>query len=132
MALSESAEKGRTAALTAALFCGISAVLSLLTLNIPLALIGFWTAGGIRKGNPAARNVDILLRIADMPVMLIIWLAVRAVGAPELLITVLAVTAGLMAFIDIWSLTALVGNKNLKQYFRETAAAETNRADRSD
>lgn len=129
MALSESAEKGRAAASGAAFFCGTGAVLSLLTLNIPLALIGFWAANGIKKGNPAARNVGILLRIADIPFMLIIWLAVRAFGAPELLNYILAGTAGLMALIDIWSLAALIGNENLKQYLREMSSAESGKDD---
>lgn len=124
MALSESAKKGRTAASAAAFFCGAGAVLSLLMLNIPLALIGFWTANSIKKGNSAARNVDILLRIADIPIMLIIWFAVKAVGAPELLNTIIIAAAGIVAFIDIWSLIVLIGNKNLKQYLREMSSAE--------
>ncbi|MDE5993097.1 MAG: hypothetical protein K2G87_08625 [Oscillospiraceae bacterium] len=125
MALSESAEKGRTAASWAALFFGTGAVLSLLTLNIPLALIGFWAANGIKKGNPAARNVGILLRIADITFMLIIRFAVKTVGAPELLNTISAAAAGFAAFIDILSLIVLIGNKNLKQYLREMSGAES-------
>lgn len=119
MALSESAEKGLITAQTAALFCNIGAVTALLTLDIPLALIGFWVSGGIRKGNYAARNIGVLLRIADIFVMAIIWFAVRTAGAPEWLKTVLTVVAALMLFIDIWSIAVLKGSKNLKQYFRE-------------
>lgn len=119
MALSESAEKGLITAQTAALFCNIGAVTALLTLDIPLALIGFWVSGGIRKGNYAARNIGVLLRIADILVMAIIWFAVRTAGAPEWLKTVLTVVAALMLFIDIWSIAVLKGSKNLKQYFRE-------------
>lgn len=119
MALSESAEKGLITAQTAALFCNIGAVTALLTLDIPLALIGFWVSGGIRKGNYAARNIGVLLRIADIFVMAIIWFAVRTAGAHEWLKTVLTVVAALMLFIDIWSIAVLKGSKNLKQYFRE-------------
>lgn len=119
MALSESAEKGLITAQTAALFCTVGSVIALLTLDIPLALIGFWVSGGIRKGNYAARNIGVLLRIADILVMAIIWFAVRTAGAPEWLKTVLTVVAALMLFIDIWSIAVLKGSKNLKQYFRE-------------
>lgn len=119
MALSESAEKGLITAQTAALFCNIGAVIALLTLDIPLALIGFWVSGGIRRGNYAARNIGVLLRVADIFVMAIIWFAVRTAGAPEWLKTVLTAAAALMLFIDIWSIAALKGSKNLKQYFRE-------------
>lgn len=129
MALSESAEKGRSAASAAAFFCGTGAVLSLLTLNIPLALIGFWAANGIKKGNPAARNVGILLRVADMIFMLIIRYAVKTVGAPELLNTIVTAAACLAVFIDILSLIVLIGNKNLKQYLREMSGAESGRDD---
>ena len=110
MVLSESAQKGLITAQIAALFCNISAVMALLTLDIPLALIGFWVSGGIRKGNTAARNMCILLRIADMLVMLI-------------------AAAGFMAFIDIWLLIVLIGNKGLKQYFSEMSGAESEQND---
>lgn len=129
MALSESAEKGRSTAAAAALFCNIGAVLSLLTLDIPLALIGFWVSGGIRKGNTAARNMCILLHIADMLFLLIILFAVRTAGVPEWLNTTLIAAAGLMAFIDIWLLIMLIGNKGLKQYFREMSGAESEQND---
>ncbi|MCM1023997.1 MAG: hypothetical protein NC395_08080 [Prevotella sp.] len=119
MTLSESAEKGRITARTAALFCSIGAVLSLLTLDIPLALVGFWVSGGIRKGNYAARNIGVLLRTADIFVMAITGLAVWFAGAPDWLWTLLAAAAGLMLFIDIWSIAVLKGSGNLKQYFRE-------------
>lgn len=128
MALSESAEKGRSAASAAAFFCGTGAVLSLLTLNILLAVIGFWAANGIKKGNFAARNIGILLRIADIPFMLIIWLAVKAAGAPELLNTIIIAVMAVAALIDILSLIVLT-NKNLKQYLREMSGAESGRDD---
>ena len=129
MTLSESAEKGRAAASRAALLCGAGAALSLLTLAIPLAVIGFWAAGGIKKGNFAARNIGILLRIADIPFMLIIWFAVKAAGAPELLNTIIVAVTAVAALIDILSLIVLIGNKNLKQYFREIGKAESEQSD---
>ena len=129
MTLSESAEKGRAAASRAALLCGAGAVLSLLTLAVPLAVIGFWAAGGIKKGNFAARNIGVLLRIADIPFMLIIWFAIKAAGAPELLNTIIIAVTAAAALIDILSLIVLIGNKDLKQYFRETGKAESERSD---
>lgn len=128
MALSESAEKGRSAASAAAFFCGTGAVLSLLTLNILLAVIGFWAANGIKKGNYAARNIGVLLRIADIPFMLIIWFAVKAAGAPELLNTIIIAVMAVAALIDILSLIVLT-NKNLKQYLREMSGIESGRDD---
>ena len=124
MALSESAKKGRSAASAAAFFCGTGAVLSLLTLNIPLALIGFWAANGVKKGNCAARNIGVLLRIADIPFMLIIWFAVKTAGAPELLNTIIIAVMAVAALIDIIALIVLM-NKNLKQYLREMSGTES-------
>lgn len=124
MALSESAKKGRSAASAAAFFCGTGAVLSLLTLNIPLAIIGFWAANGVKKGNFAARNIGVLLRIADIPFMLIIWFAVKTAGAPELLNTIIIAVMAVAALIDIIALIVLM-NKNLKQYLREMSGTES-------
>lgn len=132
MVLSESAEKGLITARTAALFCNIGAVIALLTLDIPLALIGFWVSGGIRRGNFAARNIGVLLRIADIFVMAIIWFAVRTAGAPEWLKTALTVVAALMLFIDIWSIAVLKGSKNLKQYFREVNMGTPSQEEQAD
>lgn len=132
MALSESAEKGLVTAQTAALFCNIGAVIALLTLDIPLALIGFWVSGGIRRGNYAARNIGVLLRIADIFVMAIIWFAVRTAGAPEWLKIVLTAVAALMLFIDIWSIAVLKWSKNLKQYFREVNSGTPTQEEQAD
>lgn len=132
MALSESAEKGLITAQTAALFCNIGAVIALLTLDIPLALIGFWVSGGIRRGNYAARNIGVLLRVADIFVMAIIWFAVKTAGAPEWLKTVLTAAAALMLFIDIWSIAVLKGSKNLKQYFREVNSGTPSQEEQAD
>lgn len=132
MALSESAEKGLVTARTAALFCNIGAVIALLTLDIPLALIGFWVSGGIRRGNYAARNIGVLLRIADIFVMAIIWFAVKTAGAPEWLKTALTAVAALMLFIDIWSIAVLKGSKNLKQYFREVNSGTPSQEEQAD
>ncbi|MBD5146129.1 MAG: hypothetical protein HDT21_09550 [Ruminococcus sp.] len=128
MTLSESAEKGRSAASAAAFFCGTGAVLSLLTLNIPLAIIGFWAANGIKKGNFASRNIGVLLRIADIPFMLIIWFAVKTAGAPELLNTIITAVMAVAALIDIMTLIVLM-NKNLKQYLREMSGTESGKDD---
>lgn len=132
MALSESAEKGLITARTAALFCNIGAVIALLTLDIPLALIGFWVSGGIRRGNYAARNIGVLLRVADIFVMAIIWFAVKTAGAPEWLKTVLTAAAALMLFIDVWSIAVLKGSKNLKQYFREVNSGTPSQEEQAD
>lgn len=46
-------------------------------------------------------------------------------GVPEWLDILLIAAAGLMAFIDIWLLIMLTGNKGLKQYFSEMSEAES-------
>lgn len=132
MALSESAEKGLITAQTAALFCNIGAVIALLTLDIPLALIGFWVSGGIRRGSYAARNIGVLLRIADIFVMAITGFAVWTAGAPDWLKTALAAVAALMLFIDIWSIAVLKGSRNLKQYFREVNRGKSPQTEQTD
>lgn len=120
MALSERAEAGRkTAAFVSVLFYGLSA-LSLLTLNILMAAVGFAAAYHIKKGSLTARNVGIILRIADIPVLAVIAYVFRKYGAvlpipSAAVISVISVTA----LLDITALFTLIFSKNASAYFHE-------------
>ncbi len=116
MTLSESAERGKKLAGHASAFCKIAAVLSLLTLNIPAAAVGFWAAGGIKKGVLAARTMCIILRVADIPILIIMGVMMFLGNLP---------TSGVLyavlfqAYIDLELLISLGFDRDINAYFRE-------------
>ncbi len=116
MTLSESAEKGKKLAGYASVSCLIAAVMSLLTLNVPAAAVGLWAAGGIKRGSLAARTMCIILRIADIPVLIIMGVMMYLGHLPTggVLIAVL-----FQAFIDLDLLLSLGFDRNINAYFRE-------------
>lgn len=116
MSLSESAERGKKLALLESVFCVLASIMSLLTLNIPSALVGFWAAEGIKKGSLAARTICIILRIADIPLLIIIGILIYRGELPAGgFIAVIAFEA----FIDTDMLLTLGFDKNVGAYFRE-------------
>lgn len=120
MTLSEQGEKGRkTAARVSAVCCVISA-LSLLTLNILMAAVGFAAAYHIKRGSLTARNVGVLLRIADLPVLAVAAFVFRKYGAvvPVPYIGVFGVLA-LTALLDAAALFTLIFSSNARAYFHE-------------
>jgi len=118
MTLSESAERGKKLAVPESVFCMIAAVMSLLTLNIPAAAVGFWAAGGIKRGSPAARTMCIILRIADIPVLIIIGVLICLGYLPRNgVIAALAI----QIFVDLNLLLTLGFDRDIKAYFSETS-----------
>lgn len=120
--MTSSADKGRkTAALVSAL-CYVISALSLFTLNILMAAIGFAAAYHIKRGSLTARNVGIILRIADLPVLAVIAFVFRKYGAvlPISYIGVIAVIA-VTALLDITALFTLIFSKNVSAYFHEVS-----------
>lgn len=120
--MTSAADKGRkTAALVSAL-CYIISALSLFTLNILMAAIGFAAAYHIKRGSLTARNVGIILRIADIPVLIVIAYVFRKYGAvlPISYIGVIAVIA-VTALLDITALFTLIFSKNASAYFHEVS-----------
>ncbi len=116
MTLSESAERGKKLAGHESVFCVIAAVMSLLMLNVPAAAVGFWAAGGIKRGSLAARSMCIILRIADIPLLIIMGVMMYLGHLPTsgVLIAVL-----FQAFIDLDLLLYLGFDRDIKAYFRE-------------
>lgn len=122
MTLSEQGEKGRkTAARVSAVCCAIS-VLSLLTLNILMAAVGFAVAYHIKRGSLTARNVGVLLRIADLPVLAVVAFVFRKYGAvlPIPYIGVFGVIA-VTALLDVTALFTLIFSSSARAYFHETS-----------
>lgn len=118
--MTSAADKGRkTAALVSAL-CYMISALSLLTLNILMAAIGFAAAYHIKRGSLTARNVGVILRIADLPVLVVIAYVFRKYGAvlPISYIGVIAVIA-VAALLDVTALFTLIFSKNASAYFHE-------------
>ncbi len=116
MTLSESAERGKKLAGYASVFCVIAAVMSLLTLNIPAAAVGFWAAGGIKRGSLAARTMCMILRAADIPVLIIIGVLI-CLGELPAGGVLIALVFGI--FIDLYLLLTLGFDKDINAYFRE-------------
>ncbi len=117
MTLSESAEKGKKLAGYASVSCVIAAVMSLLTFNIPAAAVGLWAAGGIKRGSPAAKSMCIILRIADVFLLIIIGVMMYLGHLPVNGGTLTAVL--FQAFIDLDLLLSLGFDRNINAYFRE-------------
>lgn len=121
--MTSATDRGRkTAVFVSVLFYGLSA-LSLLTLNILMAAVGFAAAYHIKRGSLTARNVGIILRIADIPVLAVIAYVFRKYGA-VLPISFAAVTAliAVTALLDVTALFTLIFSKSAREYFHETEA----------
>lgn len=120
MTLSEQGEKGRKTAARVSAVCFVISALSLLTLNILMAAIGFAVAYNIKRGSLTARNVGIILRIADIPVLAVIAFVFRKYGAvlPIPYIGVFGVIA-ITALLDVTALFTLIFSRNASAYFHE-------------
>lgn len=120
MTLSEQGEKGRKTAARVSAVCFVISALSLLTLNILMAAIGFAVAYNIKRGSLTARNVGIILRIADIPVLAVIAFVFRKYGAvlPMPYIGVFGVIA-ITALLDVTALFTLIFSRNASAYFHE-------------
>lgn len=120
MTLSEQGEKGRKTAARVSTVCFVISALSLLTLNILMAAIGFAVAYNIKRGSLTARNVGIILRIADIPVLAVIAFVFRKYGAvlPIPYIGVFGVIA-VTALLDVTALFTLIFSRNASAYFHE-------------
>lgn len=120
MTLSEQGEKGRKTAARVSAVCFVISALSLLTLNILMAAIGFAVAYNIKRGSLTARNVGIILRIADIPVLAVIAFVFRKYGAvlPIPYIGVFGVIA-VTALLDAAALFTLIFSRNASAYFHE-------------
>lgn len=122
MTLSEQGEKGRKIAALVSALCYVISALSLLTLNILMAAIGFAAAYNIKRGSLTARNVGIILRIADIPVLAVIAFVFRKYGAvlPMPYIGVFGVIA-ITALLDVTALFTLIFSRNASAYFHEVS-----------
>lgn len=122
MTLSEQGEKGRKTAARVSAVCFVISALSLLTLNILMAAIGFAVAYNIKRGSLTARNVGIILRIADIPVLAVIAFVFRKYGAvlPMPYIGVFGVIA-ITALLDVTALFTLIFSRNASAYFHEVS-----------
>lgn len=120
MTLSEQGEKGRKTAARVSAVCFVISAFSLLTLNILMAAIGFAVAYNIKRGSLTARNVGIILRIADIPVLAVIAFVFRKYGAvlPIPYIGVFGVIA-IIALLDVTALFTLIFSSNASAYFHE-------------
>lgn len=122
MTLSEQGEKGRKTAARVSAVCFVISALSLLTLNILMAAIGFAAAYNMKRGSLTARNVGIILRIADIPVLAVIAFVFRKYGAvlPMPYIGVFGVIA-ITALLDVTALFTLIFSRNASAYFHEVS-----------
>lgn len=122
MTLSEQGEKGRKTAARVSAVCFVISALSLLTLNILMAAIGFAAAYNMKRGSLTARNVGIILRIADIPVLAVIAFVFRKYGAvlPIPYIGVFGVIA-ITALLDVTALFTLIFSRNASAYFHEVS-----------
>ncbi len=128
--MTSEAENGRKTAAFVSALCYVISALSLCTLNILMAAIGFAAAYHIKRGSLTARNVGIILRIADLPVLIVIAYVFRKYGAvlPISYIGVIAVIA-ITALLDVTALFTLIFSKNASAYFHEVSDSREALAD---
>lgn len=118
--MTSSADKGRKTAAFVSVLCYVISALSLCTLNILMAAIGFAAAYHIKRGSLTARNVGIILRIADIPVLIVIAYVFRKYGAafpPSDIVVVIIISV--TALLDVTALFTLIFSKNASAYFHE-------------
>lgn len=120
--MTSAADKGRKTAAFASALCYAISALSLITLNILMAAIGFAAAYHIKRGSLTARNVGIILRIADISVLAVVTFVFRKYGAllPVPYIGVFGVIA-IAALLDVIALFTLIFSKNARTYFHEVS-----------
>ncbi|MDE6596484.1 MAG: hypothetical protein K2K44_10825 [Oscillospiraceae bacterium] len=120
--MTSAAVKGRKTAALVSSLCYVISALSLFTLNILMAAIGFAAAYHIKRGSLTARNVGIILRIADLPVLAVIAFVFRKYGAlmPIPYIGVFSVIA-VIALLDVTALFTLIFSKSANAYFHEVS-----------
>lgn len=122
MTLSEMGEKGKETAARVSAVCYAISFLSLFTLNILMAAVGFAAAYHIKRGSLTARNVGVLLRIADLPVLAVVAFVFRKYGAvvPVPYIGVVGVLA-VTALLDVAALFTLIFSSSARAYFHEVS-----------
>ena len=117
MALSESAARGEKSAATAAVLCYIASALSVLTLNILLAVIGFYAAGQMKKGSIGGKNLCVFLRIADIFVLgTMLFVVYRFVSAD--IFSIAVVPAIMIAALDM-IIFVILSSGDAKEFFKE-------------
>ena len=116
------ADKGRKTAAFASALCYVISALSLITLNILMAAIGIAVAYHVKRGSLTARNVGIVLRIADIPVLAVAAFVFRKYGAllPVPYIGVFGVIS-IAAMLDAAALLILIFSRNASAYFHEVS-----------
>lgn len=117
MALSESAARGEKSAATAAVLCYIASALSVLTLDILLAVIGFYAAGQMKKGSVGGRNLCIFLRIADIIVLAVMLFVIYRFTSAEIF-RIAVVPAIIIAAFEM-IIFVILSSGDVKAFFNE-------------
>ena len=117
MVLSEGAARGEKTAATASVIGYIISVLSIFTFNILTPGIGIASAYYLKKGSIAAKNICIILRIADIPVIAAM-LYVTKNFAGENIFKACLILAMVIAALDLIIIVILTSG-DVKAYFRE-------------
>ena len=117
MALSESAARGEKSAATAAVLCYIASVLSIFTLNILLAVIGFYAAGQMKNGSIGGKNLCIYLRIADIIVLAIMMFVIYRFTTAEIF-RIAVVPAIIIAAFEM-IIFVILSSGDVKAFFNE-------------
>lgn len=111
----ESAERGRKAAFVVSIMCFVTSIFSLLTFNILMAAVGFAAAYYIKNGSMTARNLEMILRVSDIPVMILIIAITAAMAKNYITVCILAAVT---AVLDVAVLLTLIENTDINAYFR--------------
>lgn len=117
MNLSENAARGEKIVASTSVICSAVAVLPILSFNIISAILGFGAARFLRRGSFAAKELSIILRIADIPV-LAAALIVSHLFSGEIVFKIFFIAAVLVAAFDMVIIMSLTSS-DANAYFRE-------------
>ena len=117
MNLSENAARGRKTAAAAAAICSVISVLSLLAFNIISVVLGLGAARPLKRGSIIARDLCIMLRIADIPLLAAVLIVTHSFSGENVfkLCFIAAVLVAAFDMVIIVSLTSADANA----YFQE-------------
>ena len=133
MTLSENAARGENIVASTSLICLVAEALPILSLNIISAVLGFGAARLLRNGSAIARNLSIILRIADIPV-LAAMLIVSYKFEGETVFKICFIAVVLIAAVDmiiIMSLTSSDSNAYFQEVYEWQQAEQEKRRSRT-
>lgn len=131
MKLSENAARGRKIVSSVSVICSVISALSLLTLNIIGGAMGLGSAHFLKKGSISAKEMCMILRVADIPVlaaMLVVFHSFEGENAFKICL-LLAVLIGTFDIVILITLTSADANAYFLEMYERQKAEQARQAE---